>query len=374
MTRRGMSKRKVRYAVVGLGHIAQIAILPAFRKAANSELFALVSGNSDKLAQLGKKYGLPHLYSYEDYSRALSNVDAVYLALPNHLHREYAVRAAAAGVHVLCEKPMAVTSEDCLAMIQAANENHAKLMIAYRLHFEAGNLEAIHLARGGKLGNPRIFTSEFSQQVADDNVRVKEPNARGGGPVYDMGVYCINAARYLFGSEPTEVFAATARTEDKRFEQVEEMATVVMHFSEERLASFTCSFGASDVSRYCLIGTKGILRSDPAYEYAMAIKQQITIGEKSKTKTFPKRDQFAAQLVYFSDCILKDKQPEPSGIEGLADVRVVEAIYESAQTKKAIRMPELPDQRRPNIQQEIHRPAHRKPRMVKAKAPSRKAA
>jgi len=374
MTRRGMSKRKVRYAVVGLGHIAQIAILPAFRKAANSELFALVSGNSDKLEKLGKKYGLPHLYSYEDYSRALSNVDAVYLALPNHLHREYAVRAAAAGVHVLCEKPMAVTSEDCLAMIQAANENHAKLMIAYRLHFEAGNLEAIHLARGGKLGNPRIFTSEFSQQVADDNVRVKEPNARGGGPVYDMGVYCINAARYLFGSEPTEVFAATARSEDKRFEHVEEMATVVMHFSEERLASFTCSFGASDVSRYCLIGTKGILRSDPAYEYAMAIKQQITIGEKSKTKTFPKRDQFAAQLVYFSDCILKDKQPEPSGIEGLADVRVVEAIYESAQTKKAIRMPELPDQRRPNIQQEIHRPAHRKPRMVKAKAPSRKAA
>jgi predicted dehydrogenase len=374
MTRRGMSKRKVRYAVVGLGHIAQIAILPAFRKAANSELFALVSGNSDKLEQLGKKYGLPHLYSYEDYSRALSNVDAVYLALPNHLHREYAVRAAAAGVHVLCEKPMAVTSEDCLAMIQAANENHAKLMIAYRLHFEAGNLEAIHLARGGKLGNPRIFTSEFSQQVADDNVRVKEPNARGGGPVYDMGVYCINAARYLFGSEPTEVFAATARSEDERFQHVEEMATVVMHFSEERLASFTCSFGASDVSRYCLIGTKGILKSDPAYEYAMAIKQQITIGEKSKTKTFPKRDQFAAQLVYFSDCILKDKQPEPSGIEGLADVRVVEAIYESAQTKKAIRMPELPDRRRPNIQQEIHRPAHGKPRMVKAKAPSRKAA
>jgi glucose-fructose oxidoreductase len=210
--------------------------------------------------------------------------------------------------------------------------------------------------------------------VADDNVRVKEPNARGGGPVYDMGVYCINAARYLFGSEPTEIFAATARSKDKRFEHVEEMATVVMHFSEERLASFTCSFGASDVSRYCLIGTKGILRSDPAYEYAMAIKQQITIGEKSKTKTFPKRDQFAAQLVYFSDCILKDKQPEPSGIEGLADVRVVEAIYESAQTKKAIRMPELPDRRQPNIQQEIHRPARGKPRMVKAKAPSRKAA
>src|SRR3984957_13863821 len=126
MTRRGISRRKVRYAVVGLGHISQVAVLPAFRNAPNSELFALVSGDAEKLDKIGKKYSLAHLYSYEDYSRALSNVDAVYLALPNHLHREYAVRAAAAGVHVLCEKPMAVTSEDCLAMIQAANENHAK--------------------------------------------------------------------------------------------------------------------------------------------------------------------------------------------------------------------------------------------------------
>src|ERR1700732_3687173 len=223
MTRRGMSKRKVRSAVVGLGHIAQSAILPAFRKAANSELFALVSGNSDKLEQLGKKYGLPHLYCYEDYSRALSNVDAVYLALPNHLHREYAVRAAAAGVHVLCEKPMAVTAEDCQAMIDAACQNHAKLMIAYRLHFEAGNLEAIRLAKSGKLGELRIFTSEFSQQVADGNVRVTESVARGGGPVYDMGVYCINAARYLLGSEPTEVLAVTANNRDQRFQRVEEM-------------------------------------------------------------------------------------------------------------------------------------------------------
>src|SRR5246127_997357 len=127
MTRRGMARRKVRYAVVGLGHIAQVAVLPAFKNASNSELFALVSGDSGKLEKLGKKYSLEHLYSYQDYSRALSNVDAVYLTLPNHLHREYAERAAAAGVHVLCEKPMAVSSEDCQAMIAAAEQNHSKL-------------------------------------------------------------------------------------------------------------------------------------------------------------------------------------------------------------------------------------------------------
>src|ERR1700745_1478214 len=159
------AKTKVRYAVVGLGHIAQVAVLPAFRTARQSELVALVSGDGEKLEKLGKKYKLAHLYPYEESSRALSNVDAVYISLPNHLHREYAVRAAAAGVHVLCEKPMAPSSQVCVAMIRAAQQNKIKLMIAYRLHLEAGNLAAIQLAQSGKLGDLRLFTSEFSQQV-----------------------------------------------------------------------------------------------------------------------------------------------------------------------------------------------------------------
>jgi glucose-fructose oxidoreductase len=290
------------------------------------------------------------------------------------MHREYAVRAAAAGVHVLCEKPMAVTSEECETMIDAAKQNHAKLMIAYRLHFEAGNLEAIRRAKSGKLGDLRIFTSEFAQQVSGGNVRVSEPVSRGGGPVYDMGVYCINAARYLFGSEPTEVLAVTGNNGDERFQRVEEMTSVVMRFPQECLATFTCSFGAVDISRYALIGTKGVLRADPAYEYAMAIKHQLTVAGKTKTQTFPKRDQFAAQLVYFSDCLLKDKEPEPSGLEGMADVRIVEAIYESARMKRAVHIPELPDKKRPSLSQEIHRAAHGKPHVVHAKPPSHEAA
>ncbi|HEX4783077.1 MAG TPA: Gfo/Idh/MocA family oxidoreductase [Candidatus Sulfotelmatobacter sp.] len=374
MTRRGISGRKIRYAVVGLGHLAQVAVLPAFRSAGNSELFALVSGDPDKLEKLGKKYSLDHLYSDQDYSRALSNVDAVYLAVPNHLHREYAVRASAAGVHVLCEKPMAVSSEDCEAMIAAAKQNHAKLMIAYRLHFEAANLEAVELARSGKLGDLRIFTSEFAQQVARDNIRVTEPVARGGGAVYDMGVYCINASRYLFGEEPVEVMATAGNDGDERFKLVEEMMSVVMRFPEGRLGSFTCSFGAADIGRYTLIGTKGVLRADPAYEYAMALKRQVTIGEKTTSKTYAKRDQFAAQIFYFSDCILKDKEPEPSGLEGLADVRIVEAICESARTRRPVRVPEIPGKRRPTLSQEIHRPAHGKPQVIHAKPPSREAA
>src|SRR2546422_793029 len=161
MTKRTKSKPKMRYAVVGLGHIAQVAVLPAFKSAFNSELAALVSSDPEKHRKLARKYGVDHVYAYEEYDECLQNVDAVYLALPNHLHREFAVRAANARVHVLCEKPMAVTEDDCQAMIDAADENGVKLMIAYRLHFEAGNLEAIRLAKNGKLGDVRIFTSEF---------------------------------------------------------------------------------------------------------------------------------------------------------------------------------------------------------------------
>ncbi len=363
-------KQQIRYAVVGLGHLAQVAVLPAFKSAANSELVAIVSGDDQKLKKLGKKYRLEHVYSYDDYDRALAVVDAVYLVLPNHLHREYSVKASRAGVHVLCEKPMAVTEADCEAMIDAANANNTKLMIAYRLHFEAANLEAIRLVQSGKLGDARIFDSAFSQQVAKDNIRATEPVEKGGGPVYDMGVYCINAARYLFQDEPTSVIAASAKNGEKRFEKIDEMTSVVMRFPDERLAAFTCSFGAADISRYTVIGTKGILTAEPAYDYSMALKHQLTIGEKTKKKTFPKRDQFAAELVYFSDCILKNKEPEPSGKEGLADVRIVRAIYESARTGKAVELTDMPVKKKPTMRQEIHRPAHGKPKTVNAESPS----
>jgi len=373
MNRRN-SKRKVRYAVVGLGHIAQVAVLPAFRSTTNSELLALVSDDSEKLGTLGSKYKLDHLYGYDDYSRVLSNVDAVYIALPNHLHREYAVRASAAGVHVLCEKPMAPTSQDCRAMIDASEQNGTKLMIAYRLHFEAGNLEAIKIANGGKIGDVRFFASEFSQQVSDQNVRVTEPISRGGGPVFDMGVYCINAARYLFRAEPIEVTALAERQPVARFAHVEEMVCVEMRFPDNRLAMFTCSFGAADTSRYSLIGTKGVLRVDPAYEYAQGIKLEVNVGGKSKTKAFPKRDQFAAEIEYFSDCILRKREPEPSGDEGLADVRVVEAIYESIRTRRTVPVRGRIEKMRPSHRQAIRRPAHGKPEIIHAQPASKEAA
>lgn len=206
--------------------------------------------------------------------------------------------------------------------------------------------------------------------MAEGNVRVTEPIERGGGALYDMGVYCINASRYLLRDEPLSVLAVTANNGEKRFDKVKEMISVIMKFPEERLATFTCSFGAADISRYVLIGTKGTLTADPAYDYSMSLKHQITISEKTTTKKFPKRDQFAAQIMYFSDCVLKNKDPEPSGLEGLADVAIVQAIYESARVGRPTELKGLPAKRKPTLQQEIHRPAHGKPDTVKTKSPS----
>src|SRR3954465_924920 len=208
-----MPRKQVRYAVVGLGHIAQVAVLPAFGNARrNSRLAALVSGDPVKLEELGAKYRVDQRYSYERYDEMLKrgDVDAVYIATPNSLHAEYAVRAAQAGMHVLVEKPMAVTEEQCELMAKAARDAHVKLMVAYRLHFERANLEAIEVARSGRIGEPRLFNSTFTMQVVPGNIRVR--SELGGGTLYDIGIHCINAARGLFREEPIEVRAMAAGT------------------------------------------------------------------------------------------------------------------------------------------------------------------
>jgi predicted dehydrogenase len=367
-------QKKIRYAVVGLGHLAQVAVLPAFVHAKNSELAALVSGDPAKQKQLGRKYKIKTVGTYEQYEECLREVDAVYIVLPNHMHKDFTVRALNAGVHVLCEKPLAVTEVECKEMIAAAERNQRKLMVAYRLHFEKANLDAIQTGVKGKLGELRFFTSEFAQQVSAGNVRVTESVSNGGGPIYDMGIYCINAARYLLRAEPVEILAASASRSDPRFEKVEEMTAVTMKFPGDRIATFTASFGATDISRYTLVGTKGVLTADPAYEYAGALGLKIDTGKKSTKRNYPKRDQFAAEISYFSDCILQGKDPEPSGEEGVADVRVVEAIYESVRSGKPVTLAPFERKERPGPQQEIHRPSHGKPDTVRAKAPSGEAA
>jgi predicted dehydrogenase len=349
----------VRYAVVGLGHIAQTAVLPGMAQAKGSRIAALVSDDPVKLKALGRRYRVPVTIDYEGFDTLLASgdIDAVYIALPNELHHQFTVRALRLGIHVLVEKPMAVTAAQCQEMIETGRNSQALLMVAYRLHFERTNLRAVALAQERRLGDLRFFQSTFSMQVTKGDIRT-QPVANGGGPLYDLGVYCINAARGLFQAEPTEVSAFAARGDDERFADSDEMVTAIMRFPGERLAAFTASFGAADTAAYDLVGTLGSLRIDPAYEYTEELCQRITVKGRTTTRTQPVGDQFAAEIDYFSRCIREGREPEPSGIEGLADVRVVEAIIESVDLGRPVTIPplEMPIQR-PVPQQAIRYPA-----------------
>lgn len=364
---------EIRYAVVGLGYFAQAAVLPAFARLRNSKLVALVSGDAKKLAKLGAQYKVPNRLDYADYGEFLESgqVDAVYITLPNNLHAEYSIRASQAKVHVLCEKPMAVTEEECLRMMAAARESGTQLMVAYRLHFESATLTLIDSIRAGKLGNPRLFDAAFTMQVQDNNVRVRR-STLGGGPLYDIGIYCINAARSVFQDEPIAVSALTARNpDDPRFREVEEQVAAVLRFPGDRLATFTAGFGASPVSRYQVIGTKGIARLDPAFEYAEGLKLELQLGKRTIRRTFKKRDQIASEILYFSDCIVRGQKPEPSGAEGLADVRVIEALQRSAASKQTLELAPVGKTERPNGALETFVAPHGMPELVHASAPSR---
>ena len=353
-----------------MGHIAQVAVLPAFgHRGTKSQLCALVSDDPVKRRELGDRTGVP-TYDSDQLEHAIrsESIEAVYVAVPNDQHCVFTERAARAGAHVLCEKPMAVTVEECERMIAACEQAGVRLMIGYRLHFEPANRKAREIARSGRLGALRLFESTFSMQVRSDNVRVDRE--KGGGPLYDLGVYCIQAARMLFDAEPTQVVAASARGDDPRFREVDEAVSAVLRFPGERLAAFTCSFGASDVSSYRIVGTDADLRLEPAYEYAEPLMHHLREDGRVRRRTFPRRDQFAPELLHFSDCIRRGETPEPSGIEGRVDLHVIEAIQRSIATHAPVELPALPRERRPEPEQEVGFHAVSKPPLVRAESGS----
>jgi len=330
---------KIRFAVLGLGHIAQIAVLPAFKHANEKcELTGFISDDPEKIEKLSKEYKVENSWTYAEFDKALKSktFDALYVALPNDMHKEFVIRAANAGIHVLCEKPMAITSGDCQEMIDAAAKNKVKLMIAYRLHFEECNMQAVDIIHKGIIGQPKFFNSTFTLQVREGNIRTQSEH--GGGPLNDIGIYCINAARYLFREEPHAVLASTVKSSDPRFAEIEETLCATMFFSNAKIASFVCSFGAFQVQRFEVVGTDGVIAMDPAYEYSEGLKYTLKTKDKETEHSVPKRDQFAPELLHFAQCILENKDPRPSGEEGFNDLKVIEAIRESCKTGQIVKI------------------------------------
>lgn len=321
----------IKYAVVGAGWISQQAFLPGVGQSGNSRVTAIVTGDRDKAARLANFHGIGQVVGYDGYDDLLrgADVDAVYIALPNHLHADYAIRAARAGKHILVEKPLATSEQDALAMIAAARDAGVFLMTAYRLHNEPGTVAVLEQIRNNAIGRPLFFQSVFSFQAAQGNHRLKA--ASWGGPLQDIGVYCVNAARHIFAEEPIEAMAMVHRSnDDPRFREVEASVAAMLRFPSGGLAQFVASFGAADVDAYRVVGTTGDLELDPGFRFETATKLRLRRDGDVREIQFPQIDHFGAQVQYFSDCIKAGTPPKADGEEGLADLRALVAIEAAA--------------------------------------------
>jgi predicted dehydrogenase len=360
---------KLRIAVVGAGWFGQTAVLPAFANSKHAMLTAIVSGDDEKREELAKKYSVPAV-GYDGYDRLLAggSVDAVFIVLPNNLHCEYTERAAKHGVHVLCEKPLAVTPDECERMVTACADAGVKLMTAYRLHFEPANMGVVDAIAGGEIGTARIFHGFNVQQIEDEgNIRLDAES--GGGPLQDLGVYCINAARYTLQADPTEVVGFATRSADPRFHEVPDTVTALMRFPDERVASFTCGFAAGKVSSFRVVGTEADILMDPAFSFTGELKTFTTKDGKTAEKTTPPHDHVAGEIDYFAERVLAGEDPEPDGREGLIDVTIIAAIEQSIREGRAVKLPAFPPKSRPSGKQVQKRPPAKGVKMVNATAP-----
>ena len=361
--------KKVRYAVVGVGWITQAALLPGVEHTENSEVVALVTSDEMKAQKVGELYGIKQTYTYAEYDELLAsgNIDAAYLATPNFDHVDLAVKTLEAGIHLLLEKPMAVSVAECEQIIAASKKSGAKLMIAYRLHHEPGTLSALDVVRSHKLGKVRFFNSSFSQQVSGQNHRAK--HGFWAGPVTDMGPYPLNAVRNLFGAEPVEVYASGVISDPQRFD-FEDTVSVTLKFEDARMATFTVSYTGGDVDDYRVVGELGDIFVQPAYQVGTKIEYVTTIEKKKTPETFPQTDQFGGELKYFSDCILNNREPEADGEEGMLDVRVFEAIEASLETGEVQRLAPYRRSKRPVPEQVEQLDVVEEPHLVHASKPS----
>jgi predicted dehydrogenase len=333
--------RKIGYCIVGLGRISMQHFMPAVKMSKKSRVTALVSGHRDKAERMAAEYGVPSgsIYNYENYDEIGKNpdVDAVYIALPNSMHAEYSIRAAKAGKHVLCEKPMAVSVDESRAMIQACGSAGRKLMIAYRCQYEPVNLRAVQLIREGKLGSIQSIESAFGFPIAPNEWRL-DRKLSGGGPLVDVGIYCLNASRYLTGAEPTEVKGySSVVDQDRRFAQVEETLSWTMKFPSGTLANCTCTYGSPMLGYFRVRGSRGTIFAEPAFSYdKLHLSAQFEGGETVEfAPDDPDPMHFLREADHMADCILQNKEPKTSGQEGLRDMELIEQIYRSCEKKSA---------------------------------------
>jgi predicted dehydrogenase len=331
----GASQKPVGYAAIGLGTISDI-FMRACANSQSAKITALVTGHPDtKGVKYAAMYGIPKtsIYTYETFDRIRDNkdVDAVYVGLPNSMHCDYTIRAAQAGKHVLCEKPMAISTVECRRMIDACRQAKVKLMIGYRIHYDPTWIQAIQVIKSGDLGEVQSFQGGFYGQMPAGTWRLTKKFG-GGGSLMDLGIYPLNAIRHITGEEPTDFTAVVStREQSGRFAEVEQSMEWTMKFSSGILASCGCSYGQRGPSFLSINGEKGYLVMEPGFNYE-GIRLHGEVGgrqiEQPGTGKHP--FEFTLEAEHFADCVRNSKEPESPGEEGLKDMLAIEAIYKAA--------------------------------------------
>jgi predicted dehydrogenase len=330
------------WAIVGLGSLAINQILPAFAKCEKSKVVAMVSGHPDKANKLALRYGVSpkNIYNYQNYDTIRDNpeVDIIYIVLPNGMHAEYTVRGFQAGKHVLSEKPMANTPADCQQMIDAGRKANRKLMVAYRCRYEPHNLEAIRMARQQEFGPTKVILADHGFSIGDPSQWRLNKALAGGGSLMDIGIYSLNASRYLTGEEPTEINAMMYTTPgDVRFKEVEETINFQLRFPSGILANCTSSYGYSGQNRYRVVTTKGWFELEPATNYN-GLRMYVHHDNITEERMLPERDHFALEMDHLSSCVMENKEPLTPGEEGLRDLTIMMGIYEAARSGKTVKL------------------------------------
>lgn len=335
--------KKVGYAVIGLGGISQVAVLPAFAHSENAELVAVVSGDKAKAEKLGADFRAQQAYSYEEYAGCLHNphVEAVYIATPPGEHEKYAVAAAKAGKHVLCEKPLAATVQQARKMVETCRRNKVRFMTAYRKYFEPSTVTLKKMIAGGELGRIDVIHTLFGEfRPYGDNSPpwLFSRKLCGGGPLMDLGVYCINTCRWLVGEDPIVAEAKSWVWDRRRFKEVEEGIAFRLDFKSGLMLQGTAAYSSVFSSFVHVHGEKGWAALSPAFAFEEERRLSGKIAGKWFEQTFEAIDEFALELDTFANCIREGHDPEPDGVQGLRDLIIIGAIYKAAKTGKAVKI------------------------------------
>jgi predicted dehydrogenase len=331
------SQKKQGWAICGLGGLSSDQIAPALQKTEHCRLTAVITDTPAKAASWRSQYNIPErsVYTYDTMHRMADNpdIDVVYIVTPNALHLDHALAAFKAGKHVFCEKPLEISVERCQQMIDAARTANRMLGVAYRCQFEPHHLECMRLARSKEFGAVRIIDSYFGYNSPPGVWRLKRALA-GGGPLLDVGIYALQATRYITGEEPNWVSAVTTQADPTRFSEVEETVLWQARFPGGAVSHCGASYNAAPAGYLRVLAEHGWFGLDPAFNYT-GIHGTRSDG---KAIEFPATDHFAVEMDDFARCILEKKPSKVSGAEGLRDVRIMMAIYESARTGKSVEL------------------------------------